>query len=244
VPPTAPGTTSPLKITPWAYRGSSIRNYARRPWRRTVIRQRTIVVWLIIARWQTISRSRTISRRRFIRVPRRIAGRRASGRRPVGGWRWAYIRGSCAIGKGSTSGEQHCGGGTRDGEVAHDILCSRFPLSSSTMKRGAAQRLFVGRAIRDEGPLADPFGRGRSSLSEGFPRLACCTRSSKLGSFIIGRKTIKKRMRAKLLATKMALRRQCTTDRENHGIKRMLQRASERLRSPVFTPACSGSSTR
>ena len=34
-----------------------------------------------------------------------------------------------------------------------------------------------------------------------------CTRSRKWGSFVIGRKTIKKRMRAKLLAIKIELRR-------------------------------------
>jgi RNA-directed DNA polymerase len=34
-----------------------------------------------------------------------------------------------------------------------------------------------------------------------------CTRSRKWGSFIIGRKTIKKRMRARLLAIKMELRK-------------------------------------
>src|SRR6202040_145330 len=34
-----------------------------------------------------------------------------------------------------------------------------------------------------------------------------CTRSRKWGSFVIGRKTIKKRMRAKLLAVKIELRR-------------------------------------
>ena len=34
-----------------------------------------------------------------------------------------------------------------------------------------------------------------------------CTRSRKWGTFVIGRKTIKKRMRAKLLAIKIELRR-------------------------------------
>lgn len=157
-PATAPGTTSPPQITRWAYRGSSVRNYARRPWRRTVIRRRAIVVGRLIAGWPTISRSRTISRWRFIFVRWRIAGwRPVARRRPIARWwaiagrraiagRWAEIRGSCAIEKGSASGEQHCGGGSRNEEVAHDVLGSRYPLSSSRMKCGAAQRLFVGRA--------------------------------------------------------------------------------------------------
>ena len=38
-----------------------------------------------------------------------------------------------------------------------------------------------------------------------------CTRSRKWGTFVIGRKTIKKRMRAKLQAIKMELRKECTT---------------------------------
>jgi hypothetical protein len=38
-----------------------------------------------------------------------------------------------------------------------------------------------------------------------------CTRSRKWGSFVIGRKTIKKRVRAKLLAIKISCAGQCTT---------------------------------
>jgi RNA-directed DNA polymerase len=62
------------------------------------------------------------------------------------------------------------------------------------------------------------FGRHaaeqREKLGEGKPETFdflgfthFCTRSRKWGSFVIGRKTIKKRMRAKLLAIKMELRR-------------------------------------
>jgi RNA-directed DNA polymerase len=53
-----------------------------------------------------------------------------------------------------------------------------------------------------------------SGLGEGKPETFdflgfthFCTRSRKWGSFVIGRKTIKKRMRAKLLAIKIELRR-------------------------------------
>jgi RNA-directed DNA polymerase len=62
------------------------------------------------------------------------------------------------------------------------------------------------------------FGRHaakqREKLGEGKPETFdflgfthFCTRSRKWGSFVIGRKTIKKRMRAKLLAIKIELRR-------------------------------------
>jgi hypothetical protein len=54
----------------------------------------------------------------------------------------------------------------------------------------------------------------REGLGEGKPETVdflgfthFCTRSRKWGSFVIGRKTIKKRMRAKLLAIKIELRR-------------------------------------
>jgi RNA-directed DNA polymerase len=54
----------------------------------------------------------------------------------------------------------------------------------------------------------------REKLGEGKPETFdflgfthFCTRSSKWGTFVIGRKTIKKRMRAKLLAIKIELRR-------------------------------------
>jgi RNA-directed DNA polymerase len=52
-----------------------------------------------------------------------------------------------------------------------------------------------------------------------------CTRSRKWGSFVIGRKTIKKRMRAKLLAIKTELRRIMHDPIAKAGawIKRMLQ---------------------
>jgi RNA-directed DNA polymerase len=52
-----------------------------------------------------------------------------------------------------------------------------------------------------------------------------CTRSRKWGSFVIGRKTIKKRMRAKLLAVKTELRRTMHDAIAKTGawIKRMLE---------------------
>jgi pantothenate kinase len=44
-----------------------------------------------------------------------------------------------------------------------------------------------------------------------------CSRSKKTGSFIIGRKTIKKRMVAKLKLLKVQLRRNCTTPSPRRG---------------------------
>ena len=55
----------------------------------------------------------------------------------------------------------------------------------------------------------------------------------KWGTFVIGRKTIKKRMRAKLLAIKIELHRTMQPDRENRGLDETdAARASELLRSP------------
>jgi RNA-directed DNA polymerase len=72
------------------------------------------------------------------------------------------------------------------------------------------------------------FGRHaakqREKLGEGKPETFdflgfthFCTRSRKWGSFVIGRKTIKKRMRAKLLVIKMELRRIMQCPREEPG---------------------------
>jgi len=59
-----------------------------------------------------------------------------------------------------------------------------------------------------------------------------CTRSRKWGSFVIGRKTIKKRMRAKLLAIKIELRRIMHDPIAKTGawVKTDAERASELLR--------------
>src|SRR5438105_5103807 len=80
------------------------------------------------------------------------------------------------------------------------------------------------------------FGRHaakqREKLGEGKPETFdflgfthFCTRSRKWGSFVIGRKTIKKRMRAKLLAIKIELRRIMHDPIATTGawVKRMLQ---------------------
>jgi RNA-directed DNA polymerase len=80
------------------------------------------------------------------------------------------------------------------------------------------------------------FGRHaaeqRASLGEGKPETVdflgfthFCTRSRKWGSFVIGRKTIKKRMRAKLKAIKVELRK-CMHDpiaKTGAWVKQMLQ---------------------
>src|SRR3979490_1321277 len=59
-----------------------------------------------------------------------------------------------------------------------------------------------------------------------------CTRSRKWGSFVIGRKTIKKRMRAQLLAIKLELRRimHDPIAKTRAWVKQMRERASELLR--------------
>jgi len=80
------------------------------------------------------------------------------------------------------------------------------------------------------------FGRNaakqREELAQGKPEpfeflgfTHFCTRSRKWGSFVIGRKTIKKRMRAKLLAIKIELRRIMHDPIAKTGawVKRMLQ---------------------
>jgi Reverse transcriptase (RNA-dependent DNA polymerase) len=79
------------------------------------------------------------------------------------------------------------------------------------------------------------FGRHaakqREKLGEGKPETFdflgfthFCTRSRKWGSFVIGRKTIKKRMRAKLLAIKMELRRQSRKTRKRRPRVRQVRR--------------------
>jgi len=80
------------------------------------------------------------------------------------------------------------------------------------------------------------FGRHaakqRASLGEGKPETFdflgfthFCTRSRKWGSFVIGRKTIKKRMRAKLKAVKVELRKRMHDPIAKTGewVKQMLQ---------------------
>jgi hypothetical protein len=74
--------------------------------------------------------------------------------------------------------------------------------------------------------------RSRRSCAEGKPETFdflgfthFCTRSRKWSSFVIGRKTIKKRMRAKLLAIKIELRRTMHDPIATTGawVKQMLQ---------------------
>src|ERR1700720_3234322 len=74
--------------------------------------------------------------------------------------------------------------------------------------------------------------RQREKLGEGKPDTFdflgfthFCTRSRKWGSFVIGRKTIKKRMRAKLLAIKIELRRKMPDPIAKTGawVKQMLK---------------------
>jgi hypothetical protein len=73
-----------------------------------------------------------------------------------------------------------------------------------------------------------------------------CTRSRKWGSFVIGRKTIKKRMRAKLLAIKIELRRIMHDPIAKTGawVKQMLKGHLNYFAAWVTTRACGGSSTR
>ena len=87
------------------------------------------------------------------------------------------------------------------------------------------------------------FGRHaakqREKLGEGKPETFdflgfthFCTRSRKWGSFVIGRKTIKKRMRAKLLAIKIVAQDNARSHRENRRLDETdVARASELLRS-------------
>jgi hypothetical protein len=92
------------------------------------------------------------------------------------------------------------------------------------------------------------FGRHaaeqRARLGEGKPETFdflgfthFCTRSRKWGSFVIGRKTIKKRMRAKLKAIKVELRKSMHDPIAKTGawVKQML-RASEILRGLGQSP--------
>jgi RNA-directed DNA polymerase len=53
----------------------------------------------------------------------------------------------------------------------------------------------------------EKLGEGKAETFDFLGFTHFCTRSRKWGSFVIGRKTIKKRMRAKLLAIKIELRR-------------------------------------
>jgi RNA-directed DNA polymerase len=87
------------------------------------------------------------------------------------------------------------------------------------MKRGFSrgpENLFVRRGR---------FGEGKPDTFEFLGFTHFCTRSRKWGSFVIGRKTIKKRMRAKLLAIKTELHRIMHDPIAKTGawIKRMLQ---------------------
>ena len=101
------------------------------------------------------------------------------------------------------------------------------------------------------------FGRHaakqRESRGEGKPETFdflgfthFCTRSHKWGSFVIGRKTIRKRMRAKLKAIKTELRKRMHDPVAETGawVKQMLQGIRTTTPSRVITRACGGSAIR
>jgi len=60
---------------------------------------------------------------------------------------------------------------------------------------------------RDAAKQREKLGEGKPETFDFLGFTHFCTRSRKWGTFVIGRKTIKKRMRAKLLAIKIELRR-------------------------------------
>ena len=60
---------------------------------------------------------------------------------------------------------------------------------------------------RDAAKQRETLGEGKPETFDFLGFTHFCTRSRKWGTFVIGRKTIKKRMRAKLLAIKIELRR-------------------------------------
>jgi hypothetical protein len=69
------------------------------------------------------------------------------------------------------------------------------------------------------------LGQGKPETFDFLGFTHFCTRSRKQGTFVIGRKTIKKRMRAKLLAIKMELRKRMHDPMAKTGawVKQMLQ---------------------
>ena len=78
----------------------------------------------------------------------------------------------------------------------------------------------------------EAVGEGKPETFDFLGFTHFCTRSGRWGSFVIGRKTIKKRMRAKLLAIKIELQDNARPDRENRCLGETdAERASELLRS-------------
>jgi len=74
-------------------------------------------------------------------------------------------------------------------------------------------------------PSSEARGEGKPETFDFLGFTHCCTRSRKRGSFVIGRKTIKKRMRAKLKAIKVELRKSMHDPIATTGtwVKQMLQ---------------------
>jgi RNA-directed DNA polymerase len=85
---------------------------------------------------------------------------------------------------------------------------------------------------RDAAKQREARGEGKPETFDFLGFTHFCTRSRKRGSFVIGRKTIKKRMRARLKAIKVELRKSMHDPIAKTGtwVKQMLQRASELLR--------------
>jgi hypothetical protein len=79
------------------------------------------------------------------------------------------------------------------------------------------------RRARADSRSCDPIRSAPGKLALGFTHF--CTRSRRWGSFVIGRKTIKKRLRVKLKAIKVELRKSMHNPIATTGawVKQMLQ---------------------
>src|ERR1019366_4982097 len=85
---------------------------------------------------------------------------------------------------------------------------------------------------REAAKQREKLGEGKPETFDFLGFTHFCTRSRKWGSFVIGRKTIKKRMRAKLLVIKIELRKKMHPHRENRSLDETdAARTSELLRS-------------
>jgi hypothetical protein len=106
--------------------------------------------------------------------------------------------GRLAAARPSSTGQFEEASSVRLGELHHGII--------QALCRAAVRGFAHGNCPRTQAyVIANRWTGLPQSLLDVFTRF--CTRSRKWGTFVIGRKTIKKRMRAKLLAIKIELRR-------------------------------------
>jgi hypothetical protein len=95
--------------------------------------------------------------------------------------------------------------------------CKNYSITASARASSAADKTRLIRFGRHAAKQRTVRGEGKPETFDFLGFTHFCTRSRKWGSFVIGRKTIKKRMRAKLKAIKMELRK-ARPDRRNRSL--------------------------